>query len=330
MIINIPTADELTERADALLQLSYSMVSKLYENQREEWRQDADDEQLREYWEKCAPSLANALALLQQAHELYLKGKIAAVSPYLLLAREPQHWPKKSALEDISFSEFLTVGASELPRLHDMVCTPRLDSKTQTFLNTIRERRNMFVHQGHAPTASAAELFEAALITHKWAHPDTPWFEARQAYLNDDHLSALYSSDHVMANLHGEFAELLAELKPASFKQLLGFDKKSRWFYCLNCERQMGDYGEAELTAQLGATEQESVVNCLVCGECTPVLRRKCYDPDCKSIVHAVSTERWDETCLICRTDEHFEVRKAEQESIFGSMVTWDLTPTER
>lgn len=311
MITNIPTGEELIERADALLHLSYSIVSKLYENQRDEWRLDLDSELLREYWEKCAPSLANALALLQQAHELYFKGRICAVSPYLLLAREPQHWPKRSLTEDVNFSEFLTVGAAELPRLHDMVCTPRLDANTRTFLNAIRERRNMFVHQGHAPTSSAAELFEAVLITHKWAHPETTWFEARRAHLENDHVSALYSSDHVMANLHGEFSELLKELKPSSFGELLGFKKKSRWFYCPHCEAGMGDYGDAKQTAQLAETNEGSAINCLVCGAATAVVRRKCYNPDCQSTVHIAATEEFDETCGACGADEKFEASKA-------------------
>ncbi|MBD9558440.1 hypothetical protein [Ensifer sp. ENS03] len=327
MITNVPTAGEFIERADALLHLSYSIVSKLYDNQREDWRLGVDEEDLRAYWDKCAPSLANALALLQQAHELYLKGRIAAVSPFLLLARDPQQWPKKAATDDVSFSEFLTVGAAELPRLHDMVCSPRLDHKARNFLNTIRERRNMFVHQGHAPTSSAAELFEATLITHKWAHPETPWFDARRTHLQNDHLSAIYSTDHVMANLHQEFAELLQELKPAIFKELLGFKKKARWFDCPNCKGRMGDFGDARETAQLSEATGMPVVDCLVCGSSSPVIHKKCYNPKCKSTVYADAANGWDESCLTCGADEGFEAREAERERHWNSPPDSDPFP---
>ncbi|MGO7367640.1 hypothetical protein ACC719_11620 [Rhizobium ruizarguesonis] len=326
MISGVPTSEELTERADSLLQLSYSIVSKLYENQRDDWRHGADNDQIREYWQKCAPSLANALALLQQSHELYLKGKIAAVSPYLLLAREPQHWPKKSLTEDVPFSDFLTVGASELPRLHDMVCNARLDDRTRMFLTTIRERRNAFVHQGQAPTSTAAELFEAVLRTFKWAHPDTRWFAARQEHLENDHLSALFNTDHISASLHAEFSELQAELKPAEFVELLGFNKKRRWYYCPECERHRGDYGDVEMTAQLEEGRNPSAIVCLVCEASTSIYRRECFNPDCKSDVYAVETDDWDETCRTCGAGEGFMEELKRREALFGSMDTREFS----
>lgn len=327
MITDVPTSDELIERADSLLHLSYSIVSKLYENQNDGWRNGADDDQIREYWQKCSASLANALSLLQQSHELYLKGKIAEVSPYLLLAREPQHWPKKSQTEDVPFSDFLTVGAAELPRLHDMVCSARLDDRTRTFLTAIRERRNAFVHQGQAPTSSAASLFEAILRTFKWAHPKMRWFAARQQHLENDHLSTLFSSDHVSAVLHGEFSELMVELKPAEFEELLGFKKKRRWYYCPECELNRSDFGDVTMTAQLGSGRHPVAIVCLVCDTSSAVTRYSCHNPDCKSDVHAVATDYWDETCRICGADENYLIEKERQEAIFGLRNTWELLP---
>ncbi|RVT71062.1 hypothetical protein EM858_23610 [Agrobacterium sp. CNPSo 2736] len=319
MITNVPTSVEFIERADSLLHLSYSIVSKLYDNQSSDWASHADDELLRDYWEKCAPSLANALALLQQAHELYLKGKIAEVSPYLLLARDPQQWPKGSISKDVSFSEFLTVGASELPRLHDMVCSPRLDDETKTFLNSFRERRNMFVHQGHAPTSSAAELFFAVLKTHKWAHPSIHWFDARDSHLSNDHLSTLFDTDHVMSNLHGEFSELMKELTPSAFKDVLGFNKKGRWYFCPHCKLQMGDFSDsARATAQLGIDKKTPTAKCLVCSKEIQVLRRKCRDPNCKSTVYAVASTEWDEHCMECGADDDFANREKSEGPIFA------------
>lgn len=318
VITSVPTSVEFIERADSLLHLSYSIVSKLYDNQRSDWASHADDELLRDYWEKCAPSLANALALLQQAHELYLKGKIAEVSPYLLLARDPQQWPKGSTARDVDFSEFLTVGASELPRLHDMVCSSRLDDKTRAFLNGFRERRNMFVHQGHAPTSSAAELFTAVLKTHKWAHPAIQWFDARHFHLSNDHLSTLFDTEHVISNLHGEFAELMKELTPSAFKEVLGLNKKSLWYCCPCCKRQLGDFrDEAEATAQLSEDMDAPMVRCLICSTEIPVLRRKCHNPACKSTIYAVASTEWGEHCLKCGADEDFANREKFDVPIF-------------
>lgn len=132
MITNVPTADEFIERADALLHLSYSIVSKLYDNQREDGRHCAEEEDLREYWDRCAPSLANALALLQQAHELYLKGRVAEVSPYFLLARDPQQWPKHRYLprEPYTGRSRMDIRQSTTSQIGPLVCADGFGAKT--------------------------------------------------------------------------------------------------------------------------------------------------------------------------------------------------------
>lgn len=321
LIVDIPTSEELRVRADALLHLAFSMSMKLHHDQSDDWAIDVDNSARDEYWAKCGPALANALALVQQAHELYLKSRIVAVSPFLIIAREPSQWPRDGASRDISFSEFLTLGAAELPKVHDMVCPERLDEGTRTFLKNVRELRNAFVHQGAAASSRAGETIDLVLRTHHWMYPSTPWFTARADYLYNDHISALYSTDHVPSELHAEFAVIRETVKPADFKTWLGFNKKGRWYRCGQCSTNMGDFGDPEHTAQLEPnTPKSTQVVCLVCGGNTVVERRSCHDPSCPSTVHAHPDEQMGGQCLVCLADENFEREEAERKA---RAATW-------
>lgn len=293
------------------------MSMKLHVDQSSQWDLDVDSAARQEYWAKCGPALANALALVQQAHELYLKSRIVGVSPFLIIAREPSQWPRDGANRNISFSEFLTLGAAELPKVHDMVCPERLDEETRTFLKDVRELRNAFVHQGAATSSKAGEIINLVMRTHHWMYPSVSWFSARADYLHNDHISALYSTDHVPAELHGEFAVLLETVKPSDFKKWLNFNKKGRWYRCGHCSTNMGDFGDAEHTAQLTPnTSTSTQVACVVCDASTEVERRPCHDPACPSTVHAHPTEDIGGVCLVCAADKDFLTQEAKRKAV--------------
>lgn len=310
MIIDVPSADEFRERADGLLHLAMDIAMKLYDDQGDHYLVDADQQMRDDYWRKCQPALANALALVQQAHELHLKSRIAEISPFLLIARDPGHWPKDGLKRDVRFAEFLTTGAGELPRLHDMVCETRLDNITTEFLKSVREQRNMFVHQGHVGFATSAELFGLVLQTHRWIYPGTPWFAARAAYSENDQLSALYSTDHVTAALHMEFAAFKNALSPGAFKEHLGIALSIRAYECPHCRREI-ENADPERTAYLVPNSSKSNrIACIVCQRETQVVRHKCHDPSCRSTVHSHPDEGRGELCLLCGAGEDFLERE--------------------
>src|SRR6266849_4499472 len=122
MIVDIPTPEELARSSLDLLNMAWDsaceIIAGLENSQVKEW--DDDGSAQREYHAASQPSLANALMVIQQAQELGLKARIAAVSPYLLIAGDPRGWPKGSA-NDVSFSEFRTIDASDLIRVHNTV-----------------------------------------------------------------------------------------------------------------------------------------------------------------------------------------------------------------
>jgi hypothetical protein len=100
VITNVPTADDYSRTGLDLLNLSWQQVDELYAKllQFEEHESvespDERAEQARQYWKAADRQVSNAIVLVQQAIEFLLKAKIAAVSPYLLIAGDPREWPK--------------------------------------------------------------------------------------------------------------------------------------------------------------------------------------------------------------------------------------------
>jgi hypothetical protein len=121
----------------------------------------------RDYHAASQRSLANALAIIQQAQELGLKSRIAAVSPYLLIAGDPRGWPKNSA-GDLSFSEFRTIDASDLIRVHNTVCSTGVDDRFVQVFEDTRRRRNLIVHLGRHRVRSKVMHSRCGLSRYGW------------------------------------------------------------------------------------------------------------------------------------------------------------------
>ncbi len=92
MIIEIPNRDDFDKSGLSMLNLAWGAISELYRNlvnaEVEEW--DDDGEVTEEYWQAAQRPISVALALAQQGIELLLKGKIAEISPFLLLVGSPR------------------------------------------------------------------------------------------------------------------------------------------------------------------------------------------------------------------------------------------------
>jgi hypothetical protein len=106
LITEIPTPEEFAEAALNHLHLAWdigiTLVAEL-EPGLGTW-DELNKEIAEEYWRLSQPVLANSLALIQQAQEFALKGKIASRSPFLLLSRDPREWPKRCDKRDTHHS----------------------------------------------------------------------------------------------------------------------------------------------------------------------------------------------------------------------------------
>jgi hypothetical protein len=115
MIVDIPRPADFQTAGLNQIYLAWQIAMQSLQDYDEAIAYGAEDdaENRREYWTRSQPALANAYSLIQQGMELALKGRIAAVSPLLLIGN-PGDWPGRAATEDVSFGELRTLDAADL------------------------------------------------------------------------------------------------------------------------------------------------------------------------------------------------------------------------
>jgi hypothetical protein len=118
--VDVPTSSDFESAGISSLNMAWQIAyDLLYQEELAEFPTWDDDGTVTdEYWQSAQPILRNALGLIQQAHELALKGRIAAVRPYLLIAQDATRWPVGSG--PISFSSFRSIDAVDLPRAMEL------------------------------------------------------------------------------------------------------------------------------------------------------------------------------------------------------------------
>jgi hypothetical protein len=301
MVVDIPTPGELASSSIDLLNMAwdsaFAIIAGLESSEVKKW--DDDGSAQRDYHAASQRSLANALAITQQAQELGLKSRITAVSPYLLIAGDPRGWPKSSA-GDLSFSEFRTIDASDLIRVHNTVCSAGVDDRFVQAFEDTRRRRNLFVHLGrHQQSQDAKAILILILRTMKALFPDRRWPSELYDFARRDRYTTIGGEDYVEMGLVNQF-EMLRRILPAKeLKESFNFDKRARRYICQHCtaeERHMS--GTSIPLAQLRPNRPEATtLYCCTCDREYPVARRRC--PKCKSDVYSIE-DNGGGVCLTC------------------------------
>jgi hypothetical protein len=123
MISDVPSHAELDETATAWMNLSWEVTVRSlqqFDNIEDhladltEFSSSAIDTYKNDFWQRQRYQLNNSVALLQQSVELFLKARIAEVSPFLLIAGQPQSWPTVGSNGNRSFHDFRTLDATQL------------------------------------------------------------------------------------------------------------------------------------------------------------------------------------------------------------------------
>ncbi|MBJ6750742.1 hypothetical protein [Geomonas anaerohicana] len=143
MILDVPSSDDFRNSGITFLNLAWDRVQEILNTLDQadiaEW--DADDEESEEFWRSVQKPLFTSLALVQQATEFLLKGKIVEVSPFLLIAGDPRSWPKGCDKNHVQFADFRSVDAQDLIRVVNTVAHERLDDKLVTSIDELRGRQ---------------------------------------------------------------------------------------------------------------------------------------------------------------------------------------------
>lgn len=301
MIKDIPTKADFDAIGIALLDQSWETAASLLVELEEAKRHiEPDDEE--SYWQSASTKLATALAIAHQGAEFLLKGRIAEVSPLLLISNPPREWPKPGADGNIAFSQFRTVDAQDIVKLHDGCAAVPLDGNFAAAFETLRVRRNSVMHSvARDLKVHAAGLIEEILRIYTSLMPERNWVDARREALFESSVSQLWSGDWVEPSVVREFNTIKNVLSPAVMLEHFKFDKKRREYLCPHCTFYVcrdEDYESYSATLTEKAPDC-TTLHCFICHETQEVMRTDCDEDECKGNVVDMEYGR----CLTCDSE---------------------------
>lgn len=122
MIKDIPSSEEFDSAAKAQFDFAWDIVmSFLILIEDVKGFVDVKEEDEKAFWEGARQRIVTSLIITQQGVELAIKGKLVRISPNLLISGSYSDWPKDKDDSGVSFSEFRTIDAQDLIKVHDTV-----------------------------------------------------------------------------------------------------------------------------------------------------------------------------------------------------------------
>lgn len=299
MVKNIPNPEDYFYSGKELFNFSWDIVAKLLTDLDEAHYFDLDKDEISDkYWESSRSSLTTALAVIQQGVELILKGRIAQVSPFLLIADGVSKWPPLVGEDSLDFSEFRTIDAQDLVKAHNTFSIEKLGDDFVGKFNEMRIRRNSIVHSVHKELKIlVTDIFESLLYMHKYFFPDENWSALRIAFLRNSPAALLGDWYYASNRICWEMNLVIDLLKPAEVKKYFDVNANQRKYLCPIClygseKNSDFDYKLAELRPKApGSTS----LFCPVCSETSKVEREDCQDNDCRGDVLSEEGQ-----CLTC------------------------------
>ncbi|MGJ8649661.1 MAG: hypothetical protein ACSHX4_04825 [Opitutaceae bacterium] len=299
MIINTPSPDEFRTYGISYLNLAWdSALSDL--SQIEEFVEEDDDIVL-EHSSDFHRKIGLAITLCHQAMEFFIKGRIAEVSPYLLVANSGKDWPSVKSDADLDFSDLFTVNSQDLPRIYNAV---RSDSLSEEFVqryNKLRKMRNSLMHSINRNTnVRPKDVLLYILQVSTDILGSYSWIDTRRSYLNDNLYSASKTGE-TETDLAWEIARVMEMLSKGEVRRLLLDVGDRRQYQCPLCFSNDAEIENCFAVLEPNTPASTSIY-CLVCEESTTILRRNCDHDDCPGNV----IYEGDEVCLTCGRGQEF------------------------
>jgi hypothetical protein len=296
MIVDSPSADDFRNGGIDLLGLSWDITIGLLLDLDLAKLDESDQEMVDDFWIAAQRHLATAVSLAMQGTEFLLKSRICRVSPYLLLGPHSA-WPRGCDSENTPFSDFKTIDAQDLVKVHDVTAREKLSPEFVERFTELRKRRNRLTHSlDKRANLAAKDIFIDILAVSEELIGPAKWPEIREDCLERSPTSAAHSSDHVSESMYWEFARVLQMLEAKEAKRYFSFDKKSRAYLCPECLHKV-EMAKPVKTAVLRPTGASATsIYCFICRKTTEVVRSECSSDACKGNV----IWKEGETCLSC------------------------------
>ena len=230
MVTSIPSSKEFETNGKQYLNLCWNhAISVLLDYEESEpWYHKKDEDLKADYSASAHHELATAITLAAQGTEFLLKSRIASVSPWLLISKSPQEWPRGCNTNDLPFAKFRTVDAQDLIKIHDTFCKDRLSEKFKELFDALRIERNSFVHNiDESIEISVSRVLGLVLELSEFLVGEKTWLSMRREHLRDARQTLFYPL-YSEAQTVREMIQLIKSLEPSVLKRHFGFNKKQR------------------------------------------------------------------------------------------------------
>lgn len=307
MIKDIPTEDDFNSAAKAQFEFAWDIVISFLITINDANRYTGmgiDEEDKAGFWEAARQRVLTSLIVTQQGIELAIKAKLVAVSPFLLISGSYSEWPKDKKGDGISFSEFRSIDAQDLIKVHDAVHENSFNDKFVELFEDLRKLRNKAMHTVDSNlSVSAEEVAITILEAHTYLYPEENWISTRREFLdNAPAAQVFFDIDHVNGLVAKEFFTIFELLTPSQVNRLFKIDKKQRLYICPECNYEAKKYESFDpkyAVLQPNNPESESLF-CFVCNQEHPITRLACKSEDCLGNVVSVEYD----CCCTCGEDQ--------------------------
>lgn len=305
MVNNQPKPKRLFESGKELLNLSWERTIDMFLslNQAEELNGKIPKSRKNSFWKHARRELLTAYTLVLQGAELLIKGKIAEVSPLLLIDKLSERVSHKKTEYD--FGEFCTIEESKLIEVCNCLTNFNIDSTFKDWFPEKIKKRNKIIHleilEYKTPDEIeklALDILKDILFINKVLFPDEYWLAIRENFLKNSIWSDLYDDPDVKTRVQlcKEYDILEKKFQPAEMKKFFDIDAKSRAYYCPNCIEDCGEHEINGMTFARMLTKgaNATILRCPVCNQTIDVDRYPCANKGCKGSVHFYGQ------CLTC------------------------------
>jgi hypothetical protein len=306
MITDIPTAEDFYTSGKELLDFAWDIVAGLLgELDLMKSYGTIEQNESDAYWKSAQRKLSTALSITQQGVEFILKGKIADISVFILIAGEPVKWPSPYTSDDIKFSQFRMIDAQDLIKVHDTFSQTPLPRNFSESFSELRETRNSIMHSiDKSLEIPVIRVVNSILFMHKCLFPNETWGQVRKQFILKSPSSEIGGIDHAINEVCYEIALVFELLQPAKLKEYFNIeDHRQHRYFCPECYVEAShDSGFDSRLAVLKPKGKDTTnLYCPVCNDEYDVMRKKCKSIDCSGNVIGKVSE-WPEICLTCGT----------------------------
>jgi len=306
MITNVPTAADLTTISLQLYFNAWGDVAKVVTEFRDIEPFDSEgNPDWSGYIEAAQSELQATYTLILQSQEIGLKALIADVSPFLLIKRHEAR-PIRAGSNEFDFSDFATIDAADLVRVHNTFCATSLSPGFAEEFDKLRRARNKIAHLGlFNDRLEPLAILDLLFRQYRELYPGRRWLVDRLYYASK-HRFAGYDFGGNWSETGAVLQELwqaLPELTPEQYEVVFGRRPEEPRFICPPCGHALERHQEGNEPYQTDVPtafmDGGDHVVCALCLQRTPVARRGCPSEDCEGDVIAGNAE-WNGLCLTC------------------------------